>query len=297
MSPSNHENRRVWDPSTGECLHVLPHNHIVKAVSFPIQKSPPSVATGGQEKKLRIFDLTTGAMTRSSDHSPTTPSSNATGWEVGAGEHTASIKSIVWNVDYNILTTAADDKTVRWWDLRTQRMIAHLKTERDITSCELSTNHDGDINPGILSVAAGHSCYFLDAGRPGEIIKKVNFDHDIASVAINPTIRKFVTGGSKDTWVRVWDFDQEKELGKKSPLPAEPIEANILQKYSRVIMVLYGPQRSHLMARYMPPVVKTERSNYGRHVKNRMVFGGEQMSGCRRMPLAAHDRFERGVLR
>lgn len=146
-------------------------------------------------------------------NTPKTPTTLGEGLEIGAGEHTASIKSIVWNVDYNILTTAADDKTVRWWDLRSQQMITSVKTERDITSCELSTNKADESNPGILSVAAGHSCFFFDAGRPGELIKKVNFDHDVASVAINLPINRFVTGGGKDTWVRVWDYEQEKELG------------------------------------------------------------------------------------
>lgn len=204
---------RIWDPQTGECLHILPHNHIVKAVSFPIQNNPQCVATGGQEKKLRIFDLTRAPLAASgSDGTPVPPPATVEGLEIGAGEHTASIKSIIWNVDYNILTTAADDKTVRWWDLRTQRMITSLKTERDITACELNTNQAGESQPGILSIAAGHSCYFLDAGRPGEVIKQINFDHDVASVAINPAAGRFVTGGGKDTWVRVWDYNQEKEL-------------------------------------------------------------------------------------
>jgi serine-threonine kinase receptor-associated protein len=128
------------------------------------------------------------------------------------GDHTASIKSIVWNVDFNILTTAADDKTVRWYDLRTQGPITQYKTERDITSCELSAHKYEDSDPGILSVAAGHSAIFFDAGRPGEVIKQVNFDHDIASVAINPSSGRFVTGGMKDTWVRVWDLEPQKEI-------------------------------------------------------------------------------------
>ena len=213
--------RRVWDPQTGECLNVLPHKHIVKAVSFPIQNNPQVVATGGQEKKLQIFDLTRPSTnpspTETNGDSPRNPSTISEGLEIGVGEHGGSIKSIVWNVDYNILTTACDDKTIRWYDLRTQQAITSYKTEREITSCELSTNEAGDSNAGMLSVAAGNSGLFFDAGRPGELIKKVAFDHDIASIAINPQAGRFVTGGMKDTWVRVWEFEPEKELGKLSP--------------------------------------------------------------------------------
>lgn len=209
--------RRIWDPQTGETLHILTHNHIVRAVAFPIQVNPQCVATGAQDKTLKIFDLSRGGSAASLDQtngtSPTVPSTTSEGHEIGAGQHGGSIKSIVWNVDYNVLTTACEDKMIRWWDLRTQRMITSVKTGRDITSCELSTNKAEDNDPGILSVAAGQSCFFFDAGRPGELIKQVNFDHEVASVAINPTTGRFVTGGGKDTWVRVWDFAQEKELG------------------------------------------------------------------------------------
>jgi serine-threonine kinase receptor-associated protein len=176
------------------------------------------VATGGQEKKLQIFDLSRASSnpspTEINGDGPRNPNTIEGGHEVGAGEHTGSIKSIVWNVDYNILTTAADDKTIRWYDLRTQKAVATYKTDKDITSCELSTNEANDINPGIISVAAGQHGYFFDAGRPGELVKQVKFDHEIASIAINPQTGKFVTGGRNDTWVRVWDFEPEKELGK-----------------------------------------------------------------------------------
>lgn len=234
--------RRIWDPQTGECLHVLPHKHIVKAVSFPIQNNPQVVATGGQEKRLQIFDLSratsNASPTEANGDSPRTPNTIEEGHEVGAGEHTASIKSIVWNVDYNILTTAADDKTLRWYDLRTQKAVATYKTENDITSCELSTNEANEANAGILSVAAGHSGYFFDAGRPGELVKQVNFDHDIASIAINAQAGKFVTGGRNDTWVRVWDFEPEKELGKNI---SRGVERNPANQRIEVLKGHHGP--------------------------------------------------------
>ncbi|RMZ80499.1 hypothetical protein DV737_g2946, partial [Chaetothyriales sp. CBS 132003] len=172
---------RIWDPQTGECQQILQHDHIVKA-------------TNGEGVRAA------------------TTLTAKDGIEVGAGEHTASIRSIVWNVDFNILTTAADDKTLRWYDLRSQRAIAQYKTERDITSCELSTNKFEDNDPGLLSVAAGHSAILFDAGRPGEVIKQMNFDHDIASVAVHPPTGRVVTGGMKDTWVRVWDLEPQKQI-------------------------------------------------------------------------------------
>ncbi|KAK4921222.1 hypothetical protein LTR66_016686 [Elasticomyces elasticus] len=39
--------------------------------------------------------------------------------------------------------------------------------------------------------------------------------HDVASVAFNGDVGsggRYVTGGSGDTWVRVWDYETEQEL-------------------------------------------------------------------------------------
>ncbi len=215
---ANWTRRKVWDPQTGECLHTLAHKHIVRSVAFPLQFTPGCVATGGREKRLRIFDLTRG----STSSSPTSPNasggggaeSSIEGHELAPDTHGDTIKSVLWNVDYNIITTA-DNNNLRWFDLRSQKPIFTFKTKDEIMSCELNTLQTmGNGNPGVISVAAGKSCYFFDGGRPGEMLKKMDFDQDIASVAINPRTRKVVTGGKNETWARVWDLQSEEELGK-----------------------------------------------------------------------------------
>ncbi|KAI4684069.1 hypothetical protein J4E81_009232 [Alternaria sp. BMP 2799] len=186
---------KVWDTHTGEALHTLSHNHIVRAVAFPNQPHPQILATGGMEKKLRIYDLSR---------------SDATSFEIGAGVHTGTIKSIVWTSDPNVIITAAEDKKVRWWDLRQESTIGEHAVEGTVGSCEL----DNTSSEGILSVAAGNSAYFFNSQSPGSLIKSIKTPYEIASVALHNGERKFVTGGSNqnDTWVRVWDFNEEKEL-------------------------------------------------------------------------------------
>jgi serine-threonine kinase receptor-associated protein len=211
---------KIWDPQTGECLHTLAHGHIVRSVAFPPQVSPGCVATGGREKKLRIFDLTRGS-TSSSPTSPNTIGGGGTessieGHELSPDTHTDTIKSVLWNIDYNIITTA-DDKNLRWFDLRSQKSIFTFNTKDEIMSCELNTLQEmGNGSPGVVSVAAGKSCYFFNGGRPGELLKKMDFDQDIASVAINPRTRRVVTGGKNETWAHIWDLETEEELGKHS---------------------------------------------------------------------------------
>ncbi|KAF2482718.1 WD40-repeat-containing domain protein [Neohortaea acidophila] len=207
---------RVWDTYTGETLHTLQHDHIVRAVAFPPVGRPQILATGGMEKKLRIYDLS-----RASNGLPTTAStspSTSNGadttpcYEVGTGEHQAAIKSIIWSRDSNILVTASDDKNIRWWDLRSRASIASHPIHALPTSCELNIGVGATATEGVVSVAAGKNVYIFDGGKPGQLIKHIRTEREVASVAVNGAARKFVTGSPSDTWVHVWDWDSEREL-------------------------------------------------------------------------------------
>ncbi|OJJ02210.1 hypothetical protein ASPVEDRAFT_133270, partial [Aspergillus versicolor CBS 583.65] len=211
---------KVWDTHTGESLHTLQHNHIVRAVAFPLQPSPQVLATGGYEKKLRIFDLTRSGGS-SNGSSPTAPSPSAaadngapaTSYEIGPGVHGGIIKSIIWNRDYNILTTAADDRKIRWWDLRSRHPVVEHTVDGNIGSCELNTLASRPNDPGILSVAAGKSSvYLFDGLNPGRLLKKIDFRYEVASAAVNNDTARLVTGSADDTWARVYDLHTDEEL-------------------------------------------------------------------------------------
>ncbi|KFY43901.1 hypothetical protein V494_01777 [Pseudogymnoascus sp. VKM F-4513 (FW-928)] len=213
---------RVWDTHTGETLYTLQHNHIVRAVAFP-PNNGQLLATGGMEKKLRIFDLSSvapiinGAPTNGDSSDPTIISADK-GFEIGPDVHKGAIKAIIWTHDPNILVTAADDKIIRWWDLQNRVVIQELPVKGDIGSCEfnmLSTGADStDIGSGmpVLAIAAGRTVYFYGGADARHLLKSVELPYDVASVAIHPKQRKFVTGGIKDTWAKVYNYDTEQEL-------------------------------------------------------------------------------------
>ncbi|KAJ5176714.1 Serine-threonine kinase receptor-associated protein [Penicillium canariense] len=212
---------KVWDTYSGECLHTLQHAHIVRAIAFPIQANPQVLATGGAEKKLRIFDLTRGGGS-SNGSSPQLPmpSSGSTGqtgadaasYEIGPGVHGGTIKSIVWNQDYNIVTTAAEDRKIRWWDLRSRHPIKEYAVDGAIGSCELNSLAVRPNDPGILTVAAGKSVYLFDGVQPGRLLKKADFGYEVASAAVNSDSGRLVTGSANDTWARVYDLHTDEEL-------------------------------------------------------------------------------------
>lgn len=198
---------KVWDTFTGETLATLEHNHIVRAVAFPPGKEPRVLATGGMEKKLRIFDLSrVGSGVGANGTNGTGP--EVPSYEIGEWVHQGSIKSIIWTRDPNVLITACDDKKVRWWDLRSRSCIAMYEVEGTIGSCELSTSS----SEGTLSVASGKTAYFFSSTQPGQLIRSVTLDREVASVALNGEHGRFVTGSPSDTYIRVWDFESEGEI-------------------------------------------------------------------------------------
>lgn len=86
--------RKVWDTFTGQCLHSFPHNHIVRTVA--LSPSSSHLLTGGQEKKVRIFDLGR-------------PDADAEYLEDTAGlAHEGTIKSVVWVGDHTGVTAGED---------------------------------------------------------------------------------------------------------------------------------------------------------------------------------------------
>lgn len=203
---------------------TLEHNHIVRAIAFP-PDTGNLLATGGMEKKLRVFDLgqieptparqgQTGAEANTGADGITMKADN--GFEVGVGVHQGAIKSIIWTRNPNILVTAADDKTIRWFDLRGRMLVQELKVDGDIGSCEYSNQPPlaSDIGGGhpVLTIAAGKSIYFYGGIEARTLLKKMTLPYEVASAALHTGQRKVVTGGIKDTWAKVYDFDTEAEL-------------------------------------------------------------------------------------
>lgn len=177
---------KVWDTFTGQAVHSFTHNHIVRSVAFDSTAS--RICTGGQEKKVKIFDLRTAETVHEF---------------LG---HEGNIRSVVWEAKDNIIISAGEDKKVRFWDVRTHKELnswSPSAAEDSITSLEQSQ--------GFLTITAGKTVYFMDPDTH-EIVKKVETAYDVSSVSLNPSKTNFVTGGSKELWVRVYDFETGKEL-------------------------------------------------------------------------------------
>ena len=87
---------KIWDTYSGQPLHSFPHNHIVRSVAI----SSSHLLTGGQEKKVRIFDI------GKPDAEPDILS------EGGGQSHDGTIKSVVW-YDENTGVSGGEDRIIK----------------------------------------------------------------------------------------------------------------------------------------------------------------------------------------
>lgn len=210
---------KIWDTHTGEPLFTIQHNHIVRAIAYPSDNSD-LIATGGAEKRLRVFDLTeVPSPTHNGDTGSATIQASE-GFEIGEGTHTAPIKFIAWTKDPNTIVTASDN-TLRWFDLPTRSCTRHEVLDGEIKSCELvslapEAAAPDDIGGGlpVLAVAAGKWVYFWGGPHAMEEIKRMELKYTIASVALDLKGRKLVVGEEPGTWARVINWDSGEEIGK-----------------------------------------------------------------------------------
>lgn len=86
--------RKVWDTFSGDPLHSFPHNHIVRTVA--ISRTSSHILTGGQEKKVRIFDLARPDAEADLLGDP------------GTTSHEKTVKSVVWVGEHTGVSAAED---------------------------------------------------------------------------------------------------------------------------------------------------------------------------------------------
>jgi len=176
---------KIWDAISGKEIHSFTHKHIVRAVDF--SQDSEQIYTGGQEKKLRIFDL------QKPESDPTTLS--------GSGV----ITYLGITPDANlILGSTHEEKSISIWDKRTQKVVKELETAAAVSIFQVTV--DGSTVVG----AAGQTVHFWDAKSLKEI-KSIKLSRKIEAVAYHPAAKFFVTG-SAELWARAYDFTSGEEI-------------------------------------------------------------------------------------
>jgi len=171
---------KIWCALTGDEMHSFQHNHIVRSVDFAPDGN--KLLTGGQEKKIRLFDL------ENRNSEPLT----LTG-------HDGTVKRCLF-VDQNTIMTIGDDKSFRQWDLRsgaeTKKVILGEKSASDL-SLHATKN--------VCTLTYANTVAFYD---PVSMIKMKEFQTptQINSAHLHPQLKFFVAGGHD---FKIYKFDYE----------------------------------------------------------------------------------------
>lgn len=108
---------------------------------------PCAISQGGNEKKIRLFDL------GRPDAQPLVLGNYADG-----NSCRGTIRSLVWDEGQGgvVGISASEDGLVRWWDLRTLEQTSSFDMGEPVNAMEMV--HGG----GTLSVTSGKTVHFLD---------------------------------------------------------------------------------------------------------------------------------------
>lgn len=179
---------KIWDSCQGSELATLEHGHVVKSVDF--SSDGKRLATGGQDKKLRVFDMT---------RLDAPPLLTVVGPD--------RIRKVAWARDDGVVYTGSDDGAVRAYSGRDGTLVAEARLEAGGGVADLEVSQDGST----LTVAAGSQVLFLDA-ETLSITHRHKLPYLVESASRHPgSGRRFVAGGT-DVHVHVYDSETGAEV-------------------------------------------------------------------------------------
>jgi len=185
---------RLWDSITGSHLTTFTHKHIVKSVEF--SPSTTSLATGGHEGLLRIFDLGEG---RYKEDKPKD--------SVTVSREKGNITKLAWGSSpdlSNLVITSTADGQIAAFDVRSMKSARKVNVQGGVMDMEMNENL------GRLTISAGKKVTVFNLNdfavmKEFDMPDGIHFKEE-GGCSMSPCGKKFIAGGG-DLWVRVMDFE------------------------------------------------------------------------------------------
>jgi len=180
-------------PETWECVNTLTgHSKIVNSIAF----SPDgrTLASGGWDKKIKIWEVTSGKLLRTLG-----------GWF--SGDSTNWVRSVVFSSDGRTLADGSSDKTIKIWEVQTGKQIRTLRGHSDWVRSVV-------FSPDGRTLASGSNdetikIWEVQTGK--QIRTLTGHSNSVISVAFSPDGRTLASG-SFDKKIKIWEVQTGKEI-------------------------------------------------------------------------------------
>ncbi len=189
---------RMWDVATGKNLRVFNCPGPKDVFAIAVSPDGKSVAWGAGPY-VRLSDLKTGA-------------------EIGIFKgHTVTVGNIAFSPDGTRMLTGGRDRTMRLWEVRSQKQLDVFTVPNPITSVAFTPDgmHAlvslGGINVPTLDNQAPIQLWDLRARRDEHRLDASRANGPCVAVALSPDGHR-VLAGNEDNLVSLWDLDTGKEL-------------------------------------------------------------------------------------
>lgn len=196
---------RVFDAVSGDELACLPHSHIVRTVAFA--PDGRSLVTGGYEKLLRVYDLSSLPASASAAAAKASALAEAPPPPAPLVAATApdKIRRALFNADGLLLTSYIDAPGLGVWDLRSGKCVKTLETGcvvSDFNFAEGGEASSSGASPSPSSAPSSSSTLVVAGGKAASIydastfslVKSFGFDFGINSAAFEPARSRVVAG-------------------------------------------------------------------------------------------------------
>jgi glucose repression regulatory protein TUP1 len=168
-----------------ELVQTLTHRSVVCCVRFSADGR--YVATGCN-RIAQIFEVESGHLVATLQDSPPND------------ENDLYIRSVCFSPDGQFLATGAEDKVIRVWNIREQKVVNYFRGhEQDIYSLDYAKS-----GRMIASGSGDRTVRLWDLDSGNQVLQLL-IDDGVTTVAISPDCH-FVAAGSLDKSVRVWDI-------------------------------------------------------------------------------------------
>ena len=174
---------RLWEVSTGRCLHTLfGHGSWIRSVAF--SSDGAMLVSGSEDQTVRLWDVSTGQCLKT------------------LHAYTNWVYSVAFNPDGTMLASGNEDKTVRLWETKTGQCVTILQghTKR-VRSVAFSPN--GNM---LASGSDNQTVRLWDVSTGQCITTLYGHTNRVWSVSFSSDSRLLVSG-SDDKTVRFWDVN------------------------------------------------------------------------------------------